>query len=583
MAAEQNLKYVFGAETGELDKGVNKIKREMKDLDKVSSDVFASIGNVIGVDTQKMEQFSSAIKGLGNKFQQTGSEGAKAFGAVLQAVGPAGVAIAGLGIAAAVAGFKLLKAEADAFKNTVAGANMEMATAAYVSTYKQALFDMRNGLGQSMAETESDLKQWWGRVTANIGNTLGQAFQAWRQGMSGPEALAYGAVATRAQSGIAEDKAKRAKEISDEIYKLERQRADNLAHIRELSAQITEQQRIAREAIAAGNTAEAAAANAKARELIIQRANEQIPLEAKIRDLMMEQNNLVSSSVKDLDAATNQAAKVFDLENEREQALKGIVRQQTAVNNMAAKEAAERQKSADAVYELTSNMMRVMADRTYLNLDPIKANLSPVNNPVKIPTELLPPPKQDVDEVRERIRVEVGDVVVAVTFKADTKAILDITREVETILENLATKTSEVIGELVGNLINGRDPWQSFADSAISAFGDLATTVGNMAIKTGVAALGIEAALKTPAAGALAIAAGMALVALGSAVKAGLANAASGNYSASMGSYSSTSSAISNDFEGRDINVNVTGTLQADGDQLVAVINNSNKKSYYTT
>ena len=326
MAAEQNLKYVFGAETGELDKGVNKIKREMKDLDKVSSDVFASIGNVIGVDTQKMEQFSSAIKGLGNKFQQTGSEGAKAFGAVLQAVGPAGVAIAGLGIAAAVAGFKLLKAEADAFKNTVAGANMEMATAAYVSTYKQALFDMRNGLGQYMAETESDFKQWWGRVTANIGNTLGQAFQAWRQGMSGPEALAYGAVATQAQSGSAEDKAKRAREISDEIYKLERQRADNLAHIRELSAQITEQQRIAREAIAAGNTAEAAAANAKARELIIQRANEQIPLETKIRDLMMERNNLVSSSVKDLDAATNQAAKVFDLENEREQALKGIVR-----------------------------------------------------------------------------------------------------------------------------------------------------------------------------------------------------------------------------------------------------------------
>jgi hypothetical protein len=37
------------------------------------------------------------------------------------------------------------------------------------------------------------------------------------------------------------------------------------------------------------------------------------------------------------------------------------------------------------------------------------------------------------------------------------------------------------------------------------------------------------------------------------------------------------------DFEGREVNVNVTGTLQADGDQLVAVINNSNKKSYYTT
>ena len=39
MAAEQNMKYVFGAETGELDKGVNKIKREMRDLNDALADV----------------------------------------------------------------------------------------------------------------------------------------------------------------------------------------------------------------------------------------------------------------------------------------------------------------------------------------------------------------------------------------------------------------------------------------------------------------------------------------------------------------------------------------------------------------
>lgn len=113
----------------------------------------------------------------------------------------------------------------------------------------------------------------------------------------------------------------------------------------------------------------------------------------------------------------------------------------------------------------------------------------------------------------------------------------------------------------------------------------MAIAIGKIAIEAGTASLGIKASLESLSTGGamLAIAAGAALVMLGSAVKAGMSNIASGNYSASMGSYSSTSSSMVSDFEGREVNVNVTGTLQADGDQLVAVINNSNKKSYYTT
>ena len=113
----------------------------------------------------------------------------------------------------------------------------------------------------------------------------------------------------------------------------------------------------------------------------------------------------------------------------------------------------------------------------------------------------------------------------------------------------------------------------------------MAIAIGKIAIEAGTSCLAIKAALNSlsPAGAYLAIAAGAALVALGSAVKAGMANVANGNYSSSMGSYSSTSSSMVSDYEGREVTVNVTGTLQADGDQLVAVINNSNKKSYYTT
>jgi hypothetical protein len=161
--------------------------------------------------------------------------------------------------------------------------------------------------------------------------------------------------------------------------------------------------------------------------------------------------------------------------------------------------------------------------------------------------------------------------------------LVDISRELESTLVSLADTTSSIIGNLVGDLLTGGDAWGNFANAAMSAFGDMAISIGRMAISTGVATLGIKAALESLN-GYVAIAAGAALVALGAAVKSGLSNIASGNYSG--GGYvasSTTSSAASGDFETREVTVNVTGTLQADGDQLVAVISNTQDKNYYTT
>jgi hypothetical protein len=81
-----------------------------------------------------------------------------------------------------------------------------------------------------------------------------------------------------------------------------------------------------------------------------------------------------------------------------------------------------------------------------------------------------------------------------------------------------------------------------------------------------------------------AVAAGAALVALGSAVKSSLASVAGGDYSAAGSGYSGNygSGSSSGDYETRDVKVYVTGTLEADGDKLITVINNTNKKNYYT-
>ena len=83
-----------------------------------------------------------------------------------------------------------------------------------------------------------------------------------------------------------------------------------------------------------------------------------------------------------------------------------------------------------------------------------------------------------------------------------------------------------------------------------------------------------------------AIAAGIALVALGTAVKASLSQVASGGGSSSSGSYSNTLD-VRTDRSGerysKEVNLNVTGKLEARGSTLVAVIDSENKRKRLTT
>jgi hypothetical protein len=140
-----------------------------------------------------------------------------------------------------------------------------------------------------------------------------------------------------------------------------------------------------------------------------------------------------------------------------------------------------------------------------------------------------------------------------------------------------------MMGNLIGTLASGGNAWGDFKDAALSSLGDMAIAVGKIAITTGVGTLGIQAAPKmdNPY---VAIAAGAALVALGAAVKSSLSAVASGDYSAGGGGDSGDNDGGSSGsgYETRDVKVYVTGTLEADGDKLITVINNTNKKNYYT-
>lgn len=556
MAKDPNLKYRIGADTSDFEKGTKRVKQGLKDLDKTSSSVLSSLGGAFGVNTQKIEQMTSSIRGLGQQMSTSANTGVSAFGKLLRSITPLGGAIAGIGISAAVAGFKALATEAENFKNTVAGANIEMATAAYINTYKQFLHDLNNDTGKAVAETQSKWKKFWG----SLGATMKEYFRSGAFGeVGGPGGAGTDAFLKNTQA--ATQAAKEAEKISNKIYKLERQRSANSVKVAELSYEIAEQMRIAKEE---GTTAaEKEAARAKALELVQQKYALLIPIENAIADKMAELNALAESTPAAIDAANQQRVKALDLMKQQEQEIRSI-------NRLTAGTA----KPAKA--------QETIPQRTSLGLTaPGASGLVPY---VTVPTQLIAPTKAEMEIYKSTVHAyfEQAGFNVHIGFEADTEKLHDITGEVQSLLGSFTETTGNAIGGLVGDLLSGGDAWGSFGSAALSAMGDMAQSVGKIAVATGVASLGIKAALESLN-GWAAIAAGTALIALGAAVKSGLANVAGGNYNASANVATSSYSSGNSDYVGRGVNVQVSGTLEADGNKLIAVINNTNKRNYYTT
>lgn len=549
MANAPQMKIPIQADTSDFDKGAKKVKQEMKDLNKVSSDALASIGNALGVDVGKLQQFSSALSGLGNKLAQTGREGTTAFGNISNSVASVAAGIAGLGLAAAIVAFKQLNAEADAFEATIQGGIIKAQTEAYASTVRQSIRDQQ-GAGKGFAGFRQYVKEVWTDTMA--------AFQ------SGFDSEVYQA-ALKAGG--------RAKELATEIYNLELQRKQVSVEVSKIDSQIAEKREIISDTTKSATVR--AKALAEAQTLIQKKLDMQLPIAQKLSADLKEFNGLSSTKLKDYDAEIAAEITVNSLLAEKSTEMRSLERSQKTITTAAQQEAVEQQKIKNILKEQadlrTNGLKKLEYGKEMGGLDLTWGDqvLKTYENGVRswagaevlIPVKLAPP------QNREEI----------------VKTITDISQEIESIVNDMAVSVGESLGTLIGDLINGEDPWQNFANSALSAFGDLAVSVGKMAIQTGVATLGIKAALESLN-GYVAIAAGVALVALGTAVKTGLSNAANGNYSSGASvATSNASSSITSDYEQRDVYVKVTGTLEADGDQLVAVINNSNKKTQFTT
>jgi hypothetical protein len=574
---DPNMKVIFGSDTKDFEKGAKAVKQGLKDLDKSSESMLSSLSNAFGVPSQKVEQMTSAVRGLGYKLVETGSTGAKAFGSLLASIGPLQAGIAGLGIAAAIAGFKQLKAEADNFKSTIDGMNMSMATSAYISTYKQVLHDVNSDTGKAVAEAMDKWERGFGRFRANLGASLvtGMSDSKWYDAFL-PTGIIRGWKTVREGVDEATAAAERNAARGAQLAEIQKEELQVRREVADIEVQIAEQRRILRDRSA--DAAERTAAEAEVRRLINERTEKQTSIAQRLYEVTQAMTDEAGSTYDEVANVVTLyeqwQGRIAASENE----LAGVDRYANSIANGTSKAA----EAAKKLREETQKMAEVQAKWSGLGTVST-SGLSSVQGGVLGPSMSILPQRQDAEYFKQTFQAYLGDWQLSVGIKPQEGAIVDFTAEVEEGLVSMTTRTAEVMGNLIGTLAAGGDAWGEFKNAALSSLGDMAIAVGKIAIKTGVGMLGIQAALNmdNPY---VAIAAGAALVALGAAVKSSLSSVASGDYSAGGGGYSGDygSSGGGNGYETREVKVYVTGTLEADGDKLITVINNTNKKNYYT-
>ena len=560
---QPNMKVNVTADNSDLSRKMKDSKAAVKDFEKVSGAALDSFASALGVNTGQVEKMANAIKGLGDKMQKSGSEGVKSFGQLLSSVSGFSAALAGVGIAGVVASFKALNEQAETFKGTLEGASLDLMTQSYIDTYRQVLNDFNRETAKTVAEAEQSWKIAWNTFTTNLSYVITSgSIKAGDSVLGGLLKILQGG--DKEAAAAATQAATEAMRLTERMYNIQVQLNNKTVEWARMERQIAEYKRIAYDKSV--DTATQQEALNKATELIEQRYKEEARLKKQLADLQFQYNDLASSSLEDIQKANQLRVDEENTVARMNNALRELSERQATIRLNAEKEAEARQASLAAAQALAASKASLADWRA-------NAEISTENNLA----DMLPKGAEATTEV---------GLAIPVTPVLDTSSVVDITNELQSVMTSAFDTIGVSIGELIGDLATGGDAWGNFANTAIGAFGDMAISIGKMAISTGVATLGIKAALKSLN-GYVAIAAGTALVALGAAVKAGLSNIASGSYSSSAnvataGGYGSTNM-LGADCETREMKVEVTGTLRASGNELLTVIENENTRKKHTT
>ena len=603
--ASKKLKVSVNADASGFKKEMAAAKKSTEEFSKAADEMSDSLEDALGVPISSVTKIGDKLKAAGVLMKSFATDGEKSFQTVALGAKMVSTAVAGIGLAGLLAAFKSINAEAERFRGTMQGAAVAAQDETWKKTYKQYVSD-QVGIGKKAVDSINGWSKFWTK--------LGAAWTlALKNGFAGEQY--YGEMAEEA-SRIAEgadDAAKKAaayaKVIFDTIEGIKDKQIEwknSLSEVAALMLTASDKSKTVQER-------QEAVANAIA--LQKQVSGDQIAMQKTLADNIKAQNDLASSSVEDMDRQRSAYAAVEDLSRDLNQRLREMTSLQNEIANSAA---ATEQKWRDGVNkainigmtELTkfnAEMDKALEMRDKMTMDNIAAPLKSMSASLTGRADngkgLMGGINLDEEALKGLKQLTQFDTsaVDGLLSKIDPSKLSESFEGYYNFLDEMIKATDDANKALNDAIVGGiSDSFQYLANcvagldeisgagmmnALLSPLAEAAIKMGEIMVSAGLASEAFKSMLTNPY---TAIAAGAALIAVGAAAKAGLqaaVNSATGtSYVASSVASSGYSNNSSNDRSWeREMTLHVTGTLQADGSKLVAVLNNEANRKRYTT
>lgn len=550
MANNPELRINYTADTSGIKKGSKDAKNAVRDFEKATDNALNNVGDAMGIPVDKIKNLGSSIQGMGVQMQNSSNTMVKSIGNIIGKVDALAVGVAGIGIGAIVAGFEQLNALADRFNSTMDGQVMIAGIKSYREAYNAAMDDMSADTGKLW----SQIREGWESFKSGFGSTMRNFITTTipdpTTGLADNSQIEQFSqnIATAADVGEA------AAGYAENLVKLQLKEAQTKREIAKIDADIAEWRKIVFDKSV--DIYERQEAYNKVIDLSAQKYEKQKNVATEVAQTMEDIAALTGSSVEELIAVENAWANVENLVISYNNFLREMLEKEREITLEIQKQENIKAEAAAARAKMQETQL-TQVDTTALGTPQATTEITNVPSPVL--------PASDIQE--------------------STAALVDYNKELTNVLNTMVTDTitnfATGFGQLAADLRNGEDAWINFGNNVLSTFADMAVSVGKIAIEVGAATLGIKAALETlnPY---IAIAAGAALVALGTAAKSSLSAVASGNTTATVSANSYTNTPVLSGEQTKELSVQVSGTLQADGSTLLAVIENQNYRSKYT-
>ena len=603
--ASKKLKVSVDADASGFKKEMAAAKKSTEEFSKAADEMSDSLEDALGVPISSVTKIGDKLKAAGVLMKSFATDGEKSFQTVALGAKMVSTAVAGIGLAGLLAAFKSINAEAERFRGTMQGAAVAAQDEAWKNTYKQYVSD-QVGIGEKAVDSINGWSKFWTK--------LGAAWTlALKNGFAGEQY--YGEMAEEASriGEGADDAAKKAaayaKVIFDTIEGIKDKQIEwknSLSEVAALMLTASDKSKTVQER---------QEAVAKAIALQKQVSGDQIAMQKTLADNIKAQNDLASSSVEDMDRQRSAYAAVEDLSRDLNQRLREMTSLQNEIANSAA---VTEQKWRDGINKaveagmteiakFNAEMDKALEMRDKMAMDNIAAPLKSMSASLTGRADngkgLMGGINLDEEALKGLKQLTQFDTsaVDGLLSKIDPSKLSESFKGYYNFLDEMIKATDDANKALNDAIVGGiSDSFQYLANcvagldeisgagmmsALLSPLAEAAITMGEIMVSAGLASEAFKSMLTNPY---TAIAAGAALIAVGAAAKAGLqaaVNSATGtSYVASSVASSGYSNNSSNDRSWeREMTLHVTGTLQADGSKLVAVLNNEANRKRYTT